>query len=83
MGDGAFDGEPIAQVVLAKQPDAQIILPPHKTAVCSSTGDTAGSEFAKAYEHLHIGPAIEVQVAARAVTAALIVGVGAAGGRQI
>jgi hypothetical protein len=40
MGDGAYDGEPVSQVVLAKQPDAQVIVPPHKTAVFSATGNT-------------------------------------------
>jgi len=40
MGDGAYDRETVSQAVLAKQRDAQIVVPPHKTAVCSSAGDT-------------------------------------------
>jgi hypothetical protein len=40
MGDGAFDGETTSQAVLSKQPEAQIVVPPHKTAVCSNAGDT-------------------------------------------
>lgn len=40
IADGAYDGEPISEVVLAKQPDAQVIIPPPKTAVVSSAGDT-------------------------------------------
>ena len=40
MGDGAYDGEPVAQAVLAKQSDAQVIIPPHKSAVLSATGTT-------------------------------------------
>ena len=40
MGDGAFDGEATSQAVLAKQANAKIVVPPHKTAVCSSAGDT-------------------------------------------
>jgi len=40
MGDGAFDGETTSQAVLSKQPEAQIVVPPHKTAVGSSAGDT-------------------------------------------
>nr|WP_295786095.1 IS5 family transposase [Rhodoferax sp.] len=40
MGDGAFDGEPVSNVVLAKQPDAKIVVPPPKTAVCSGVDDT-------------------------------------------
>lgn len=44
MGDGAFDGESTSQAVLSKQPDAQIVVPPHKTAVVSSAGDTQRDE---------------------------------------
>jgi hypothetical protein len=40
MGDGAYDGEPVSQAVLDKQPDAQMIIPPHKTAVVSNAGNT-------------------------------------------
>jgi hypothetical protein len=40
MGDGAYDGDPVSQAVLAKQPDAKIVVPPHKTAVVSEAGDT-------------------------------------------
>jgi len=40
MGDGAFDGEATSQAVLAKQANAKIVVPPHKTAVCSSAGDS-------------------------------------------
>jgi len=32
MADGAYDGEPVSQAVLDKQPDAQVVIPPHKTA---------------------------------------------------
>lgn len=40
IADGAYDGEPISQAVLNHQPDAQVIIPPHKTAVRSATGDS-------------------------------------------
>jgi len=40
MGDGAYDGEPVAQAVLDRQPDAKVVVPPHKTAVVSAAGDT-------------------------------------------
>jgi hypothetical protein len=40
MADGAYDGEPVSQAVLDKHPDAQLVIPPHKTAVVSSTGNT-------------------------------------------
>jgi hypothetical protein len=40
MGDGAYGGEPVSQAVLNKQPNAQVVVPPHKNAVCSGAGDT-------------------------------------------
>jgi hypothetical protein len=40
MGDGAYDGEPVSNAVLVKQPDAKVVVPPHKTAVLSDAGDT-------------------------------------------
>jgi hypothetical protein len=40
MCDGACDGEPVSQAVLNHQPNAQVVIPPHKTAVLSVAGDT-------------------------------------------
>ena len=40
IANGAFDGEPVYQEVLEKQPDAQVVIPPHKTAILSARGDT-------------------------------------------
>lgn len=40
IADGAYDGESVSQAVLNQQPDAQVIIPPHKTAVRSAAGDT-------------------------------------------
>jgi hypothetical protein len=40
IGDGAYDGEPVSLAVLAHQPDAEVVVPPHKTAVPSLAGDT-------------------------------------------
>jgi DDE family transposase len=40
MGDGAYDGDPVAQAVLDHQPDAKVVVPPHKTAVVSAAGHT-------------------------------------------
>jgi hypothetical protein len=40
MDDGAYDGDPVSQAVLDKQPDARVVIPPHKTAVLSVAGDT-------------------------------------------
>jgi hypothetical protein len=31
MGDGAYDGEPVSQAVLNHQPNAQVVILPHKT----------------------------------------------------
>src|SRR6201995_898926 len=40
IGDGAYDGEPVSQAVLKQQPNARVVIPPHKTAVLSTAGDT-------------------------------------------
>jgi hypothetical protein len=40
IGDGAYDTDAVNQAVLAKQCSAQIIVPPHKTAVLSSADAT-------------------------------------------
>ena len=47
MGDDAYDGEQVAQAVPAKQPDAQVIIPPHKSAVFSATGTLGGTSILK------------------------------------
>lgn len=40
IADGAYDGDPISQSVLKQQPAAQVVVPPHKTAVCSAAGQS-------------------------------------------
>jgi len=40
MADGAYDGDPVSDAVLDKQPAARIVIPPHKTGICSATGDS-------------------------------------------
>lgn len=50
MGDGAFDAEPVSNAVLAKQPEAHVVVPPHKTAVYSDAGDTQRDEHIRALE---------------------------------
>jgi len=40
IGDGAYDGEPVSQAVLNQQPNAREVVPPHKTAILSGSGDT-------------------------------------------
>ena len=39
IADGAYDGDLVYQAVLAKQPDALVVVPPDKTAVLSAMGD--------------------------------------------
>jgi hypothetical protein len=39
-GDGAYDGEPVSQAAWDHQPNAQVVIPPHKTAILSGAGDT-------------------------------------------
>jgi len=48
MGDGAFDGETVSNAVLVKQPETQVVVPPHKTAVYSEAGDTQRDEHIRA-----------------------------------
>lgn len=50
VGDGAYDGEPVFRAVLAKQPYAQVIVPPHNTTVYSVAGDTKRDEHIRAIE---------------------------------
>jgi len=40
MADGAYDGDPVSDAVLDKQPAARIVIPPHKIGICSATGDS-------------------------------------------
>lgn len=56
MGVGAFDGEPTSQAVLSRQPNAKFVVPPHKTAVVSSAGDTQRDEHIRdSAAHARIG----------------------------
>ena len=50
LGDGAFDGEPVSNALLAKQPDAKVVVPSHKTAVYSEAGDTQRDGHIRAIE---------------------------------
>jgi len=50
IGDGAYDGEPVSRAVLDQQPDAQVVIPPHKNAVCSDAGDTQRDQHIQAIE---------------------------------
>lgn len=50
IADGAFDGDPVYQAVLEKQPEAQVVIPPHKTAVISARGDTQRDQHLQTIE---------------------------------
>jgi hypothetical protein len=47
LADGAYDGEPVVQAVLFRQPEAKVIVPPHKTAVRSLAGHTQRDQHIK------------------------------------
>lgn len=56
VGDGAFDGIAASQAILVKQVNAKIVVPPHKTAVCSCAGDTQRDQHIRDIkEHGRIG----------------------------
>ena len=46
--DGAYDGEPVSQAVLNKQPNVQVMVPPHENEVCSDAGDTQRNQHIQA-----------------------------------
>ena len=50
IADGAYDGDPIYQAILDKQADAKIVIPPHKDAVLSSTGNSQRDGHIRALE---------------------------------
>jgi len=47
IGAGTYDSETVSQAVLAHQPDVKVVIPPHKTAVPSLTGDTQRDQHSK------------------------------------
>jgi transposase len=50
LADGAYDGNPVSQAVLDKQANANIIIPPHKTAVISAWGNTQRDQHIRTIE---------------------------------
>jgi transposase len=50
IADGAYDGDPIYQAVFDKQADAQVVIPPHKTAILSLAGDSQRDRHIRAME---------------------------------
>lgn len=50
IGDGAYDGEPVSQAVLEKEPKAKVLIPPPKTAVLSTSGDTQRDQHIQTIE---------------------------------
>ena len=51
LADGASDGEPIHRAVVARAPEAEVIIPPRATAVPS---DTTGSARTQRDRHIHL-----------------------------
>ena len=52
IGDGAYNGDPVSQAVLSKQPDAEVVIPPHKTAIISIEGNTQRDQHIQAIAQL-------------------------------
>jgi len=52
IADGAYDGDPVSQAVLTQQPAAQVVVPPHKTAVCSAAGDSQRDHHIRVIDEL-------------------------------
>jgi hypothetical protein len=52
IADGAYDGDPVSQAVLNQQPAAHVVVPPHKTAVCSATGDSQRDHHIRVIDEL-------------------------------
>ncbi|WP_172592510.1 transposase, partial [Nitrosomonas supralitoralis] len=53
--DGAYDGEPFSQAILNQQPDAQVMIPPHKTPARSTADDNQRDSHIKVIDqHGHI-----------------------------
>ena len=50
IADGAYDGEPVSQAVLEKEPKAKVVIPPPKTAVVSTTVDTQRDQHIQTIE---------------------------------
>jgi transposase len=50
IADGAYDGEPIYQSVLEKEPEAHVVVPPHKDAVLSKQGNSQRDGHIRALE---------------------------------
>lgn len=50
IGDGAYDGEPVSQAVLEKEPKAKVVIPPPKRAVLSTAGDTQRDQHLQTIE---------------------------------
>lgn len=50
IADGAYDGDPVYQAVLAKQANAKVIIPPHKTGIISLAGNTQRDQHIRTIE---------------------------------
>lgn len=52
IADGAYDGDPVSQAVLKQQPAAQVVVPPHKTAVRSLAGNSQRDNHVRVIDKL-------------------------------
>ena len=50
IADGAYDGDPLYQSILEKEPEAQVVIPPHKDAILSKQGDSQRDGHIRALE---------------------------------
>ena len=50
IADGAYDGDPVYQSVLEKEPEAHVVIPPHKDAVISKQANSQRDGHIRALE---------------------------------
>jgi hypothetical protein len=56
MADGVYDGDRVTKAVLSRQPDAKVIVAPHKTAVCLPAGDSQRDNPIQVIDHNVVDP---------------------------
>ena len=50
IADGAYDADPVYKAVLDKQENAQVVIPPHRTAILSSHGTSQRDQHIRSLE---------------------------------
>jgi hypothetical protein len=71
IGDGAYDVEPVSRAVLDQQPGAQVVIPPHKNAVCSDAGIHSETSIFKPLSNMDGSPGNKKQAMACAILLSL------------